>query len=100
MNDTPETNEAQFWTGRVSVDFARRLETERDEAREIAAWWRDNWKKGRTMSMIASTELPWENVKEHAPLSARASVYHGVGVESTGEHVNRAADRGCCVSTC
>lgn len=41
-----------------------------------------------------------QNVKEHAPLSARASVEHGDEVESTGEHGNRAADRGCCVSTC
>ena len=40
------------------------------------------------------------NVKEHAPLSAGASVDHGVEVETTQEHVNRAADRGCCVSTC
>ena len=40
------------------------------------------------------------NVKEHAPLSARASVDHGVEVNTTGEHVNRAADRGCCVSSC
>ena len=31
---TPETDEAQFGTGRVSVNFARRLERERDEARE------------------------------------------------------------------
>jgi len=35
MSDTPETDEAQFGTGRVSVDFARRLERERDEAREM-----------------------------------------------------------------
>jgi hypothetical protein len=40
------------------------------------------------------------NVKEHATLSARASVDHGVEVEITEEHVNRAADRGCCVSSC
>lgn len=40
------------------------------------------------------------NVKEHAPLSAGAGVDHGVGVETTGEHENRAADRGCCVSSC
>ena len=40
------------------------------------------------------------NVKEHAPLSAGASVDHGVEVETTGEHENRAADRSCCVSTC
>ena len=31
---TPETDEAQFGTNRVSVNFARRLERERDEARE------------------------------------------------------------------
>jgi hypothetical protein len=40
------------------------------------------------------------NVKEHAPLSARARVDHGVKVETTEDHVNRAADRGCCVSSC
>jgi hypothetical protein len=40
------------------------------------------------------------NVKEHATLSARARVDHGVGVKTTEDHVNRAADRGCCVSTC
>jgi hypothetical protein len=34
MNNTPETDNAQFGTGRVSVDFARRLEKERDEARK------------------------------------------------------------------
>jgi hypothetical protein len=41
-----------------------------------------------------------ENVKEHAPLSAAASVDYGVGVETTENHENRAADRGCCVSSC
>ena len=41
-----------------------------------------------------------ENVKEHATLSAGASVDHWVEVGITGEHVNRAADRGCSVSTC
>jgi len=35
------------------------------------------------------------NVKEHATLSAGASVDHGVDVEITENHVNRAADRGC-----
>lgn len=34
LRPTPETDEAQFGTGRVSVDFARRLERERNEARE------------------------------------------------------------------
>ncbi len=40
------------------------------------------------------------NVKEHATLSAGASVDNGVEVETTEDHVNRAADRGCCVSSC
>jgi len=40
------------------------------------------------------------NVKEHATLSAGASVDHGVEVETTEDHVNRAADRGCRVSSC
>jgi hypothetical protein len=35
------------------------------------------------------------NVKEHATLSAGASVDHGVDVEVTKGHVNWAADRGC-----
>jgi len=45
-------------------------------------------------------QISSENVKEHATLSAGASVDHGVKVETTKDHVNRAADRGCCVSTC
>ena len=35
------------------------------------------------------------NVKEHATLSAGASVDHGVEVECRKRHENRAADRGC-----
>lgn len=35
MSDTPMTDEAQFGTGRVSVDFARRLERELTEARDL-----------------------------------------------------------------
>ena len=36
MNErpTPETDEAQWGTGRVTTAFARKLERERDEARE------------------------------------------------------------------
>ena len=37
----------------------------------------------------------WANVKEHATLSAGASVDHGVEVRARKGHVNRAADRGC-----
>ena len=32
MSDTPRTDEAQFGTGRVSVDFARKLERELNAA--------------------------------------------------------------------
>ena len=32
MSDTPMTDQAQFGTGRVSVDFARRLERELNAA--------------------------------------------------------------------
>jgi predicted phage gp36 major capsid-like protein len=34
MQDTPRTDEAQFGTGRVSVDFARTLERELNAANE------------------------------------------------------------------
>jgi hypothetical protein len=44
--------------------------------------------------------LSLPNVKEHATLSAGARFDHGVKVETTGDHVNRAADSGCCVSAC
>ena len=53
----------------------------------------------RTIRAVLAAILP-PNVKEHATLSAGASVDHGVEVETKGEHENRAADRGCCVSTC
>ena len=49
-------------------------------------------------SFIFGLDAP--NVKENAPLSARARVDYGTGVETTENHVNRAADRGCCVSSC
>jgi len=51
------------------------------------------------MTVIRSHDISC-NVKEHATLSAGAGVDHGVEVETTGGHVNRADDRGCCVSTC
>jgi len=40
------------------------------------------------------------NVKEHAPLSAGASVDHGVEVVITREHRNRTACRGCHDASC
>jgi hypothetical protein len=62
--------------------------------------------KGRHNTMLAyeglrkAVQSLTPNVKEHAPLSAGANVDHGVKVKTTGEHENRAADRGCCVSPC
>jgi hypothetical protein len=50
--------------------------------------------------MLDELQFSPTNVKEHAPLSAGARVDHGVEVETTEEHGNMAADRGCCVSTC
>lgn len=47
------------------------------------------------MTVITMRVILNANVKEHAPLSARASVDHGVDVETTEMHVNREADRGC-----
>lgn len=50
------------------------------------------------MAADALDSLP--DVKKHATLSAGASVDHGVDVETTEKHANRAADRVCYVSTC
>lgn len=44
---TPRTDEAQFGTGRVSVDFARTLERELAEAREELAAMRDELEEMR-----------------------------------------------------
>lgn len=73
MSDTPETDEIALvlrnyqrtaahieWEG-----HARQIERERDHARAEAERWRYNWKNGRTMSMIVSTELPWEITRTH-----------------------------------
>lgn len=74
---------------------------DRDELRDAVRAYRDA--KGRYHTQKSCKRLlsllP-ENVKEHATLSAGASVDHGVEVETTGGHENRAADRGCCVSSC
>jgi hypothetical protein len=57
--------------------------------------------RGRYVARGNGAEVAGEvNVKEHATLSAGASVDHGIDVETTEDHVNRAADRVCCVSTC
>ena len=67
MKHTPETDAA--WVA-YQMDstcdegdpwgLAARLERERDEAREVASAWRENWRNGASMSLIASTKFPWE----------------------------------------
>ncbi len=49
----------------------------------------------RKREMVVISILLLANVKEHATLSARAHVDHGVEVRARKGHVNRAADRGC-----
>ena len=56
--------------------------------------------ENNTNGAEAPSSIPSPNVKEHATLSAGAGVDHGIEVGNREEHVNRAADRGCCVSTC
>ena len=46
-------------TGKVSAEFARQLELQRDEARQSAAYWRDV----ATGTFARSATLPWEDVK-------------------------------------
>jgi len=71
MSDTPETdkNEGCFgWDdafiplrgtgGAVPVDFARKLERERDEARRLAEQYRDH--SCETQAEADETLLPWE----------------------------------------
>jgi len=58
-------------------------------------------KRGKVFRVdVHGNSISSTNVKEHATLSAGASVDHGVDVKTTGEHVNRAADRGCCAASC
>ena len=69
-----------------------------DRQRELMALRLARYADAVTITVRWDSRMP--NVKEHAPLSAGASVDHEVVVGITDEHVNRAADRGCCVSTC
>ena len=65
MNErpTPETDEAQWGTGKVTTAFARRLERERDEARAIAKYWQEQY--GHCASEHEWETLPWD--KEGGP---------------------------------
>jgi hypothetical protein len=54
MNDTPRTDEAQFGTGRVSVDFARQLERELNEALAANAELLERLQEARESHIIAT----------------------------------------------
>ena len=68
--ETPETDEFETlrdaMNTRVWSDYfealalCRKLEVERDEAREEAKKWRDNWRNDYSMSMIGSSKFTWE----------------------------------------
>jgi len=59
---TPSSMQSSFTIREVSklVAQIKTLEAEMQEAREQAEKWRDNYRNGTTMSMIASLKLPWE----------------------------------------
>jgi hypothetical protein len=54
MSDTPRTDEAQFGTGRVSVDFARQLERELNEALAANAELLERLQEARESHIIAT----------------------------------------------
>jgi hypothetical protein len=54
MNDTPRTDEAQFGTGRVSVDFARQLERELNAALAANAELLERLQEARESHIIAT----------------------------------------------
>ena len=57
LRSTPITPHADAEKLKIALKV---LEQERDSAREVAAQWRDSWEKGRKMSQVVSSELPWE----------------------------------------
>ena len=102
-------------TGYQLCDLLRKTaeETANPERAQIMLWAADEVErlinevrilekeKSRLEGEISEMEsISLANVKEHATLSAGARVNHRVEVETREEHVNSAADRGCCVSTC
>ena len=70
--DTPETDAEETRIARLAVrhnasvrepvpaPFARRLERERDEARQEAVRWLVNCRLGKDFNHIGNNRLPWE----------------------------------------
>jgi hypothetical protein len=71
----------------------------RPKESEVLLWVAQCKTNAETAAILDSTEAT-ATFKEDAPLSARASIDHGGKAKTTEDHVNRAADRGCCVSSC
>ena len=73
MSDTPMTDEAQFGTGRVGVDFARRLERELNAANERIkqleeagndlVWWFCHGEPSRLSSMQSVALKRWRDLR-------------------------------------
>lgn len=66
MSDTPETDAAAERNiygvpCKVDVEFSRKLERERDEARAIAKYWQEQFGHSNTEHEWQS--LPWEDGK-------------------------------------
>ena len=78
MIDTPRTDEAQFGTGRVSVDFARRLERELNAANERImrlenagndlVWWFCQIESSQLSSMQSAALKQWRDLRRRIKL--------------------------------
>ena len=64
-NHIHRANEGDIW------ELCESLERDRNEAREVARAWRDNWLNGASMSMLAGSKLPWENDQHQATASTK-----------------------------
>jgi len=66
MSDTPETNKKAFTCGEcgpgVDIEFARKLERERDESRKLAESYRDAVMCGG--DGYTWEDFPWDNAQE------------------------------------
>ena len=82
---------------RKTESLAEIIAAKKDEPRHQANRCEVSWGELEVLKkrLKKVRHLSVANVKEHATLSARARVVHGVKVECRESHVNRAADRGC-----
>jgi hypothetical protein len=85
MSDTPRTDEAQFGTGRVSVDFARQLERELNAALAANAELLERLRE-RTESHLAASARDVQTIQQQAVMLERlaAALKSIAWVEETG----------------